>query len=241
MPSCLRTLATLGAALGLVACGAPDDIDPPVPSPPEQLVRQVPAVATPPQQGQPAGQAPRRVVVHGIDLTGVGYDAGDPNAPIVIVNFSDFGCPYCGTYALETHPALAREYVATGKVFFKYVPFVMGMFPNGDEAARAAECAADQGRVAAMHDRLYADQRAWKRGREPERVFARAATTIGLDGPAFAACVRAGAVDARTAVANDRAMRLNIRATPTFFVDGRQVEGALPLPRFRQLLDELAR
>lgn len=240
MASYIRTLATLGAAVALAACGVSDDIDPPVPSPPEYLTREVAAVATPPQEGRPAGQAPRRVVVQGIDLTGVGYDEGDPTAPIVVVNFSDFGCPYCGTYARETHPALAREYIATGKVFFKYVPFVMGMFPNGDKAARAAECAADQGKFAAMHDRLYEEQRAWKRGGEPAQVFAQAATAIALDRPAFDACMRDGKVDVRTAVANDRAMRLNIRATPTFFVDGHQVEGALPLPQFRQLLGQLA-
>jgi protein-disulfide isomerase len=236
-----RVLLVLGTALELTACSGGDDVRRPVPSPPASLTRHVPAVTAPPQEGRTAGETPRRVELHGIDLTGVGYDEGDPSAPIVVVNFSDFGCPYCGTYARETHPVLAREYIATGKVFFKYVPFVMGMFPNGDKAARAAECAAEQGQFAAMHDQLYAEQRAWKRGGEPERVFARAATRIGLDQPVFAACVRDGAVDARTAVANDRAMRLNIRATPTFFIDGRQVEGALPLLQFRQVLDELAR
>lgn len=242
MYSLFRTLLTvlpLGTALALAACGGADDIDPPVPSPPEYLTRQVPAVVAPPQAGRPAGQAPRRVVLHGIDLTGIGYDEGAADAPVVIVNFSDFGCPYCGTYARETHPALAREYIATGKVFYKYVPFVMGMFPNGDKAARAAECAAEQGQFAAMHDRLYAEQRAWKRGGEPAQVFAQAAASIGLDRPAFDACVRSGAVDARTAAANDRAMRLNIRATPTFFIDGREVEGALPLDVFRKVLDEV--
>ena len=240
MHTLFRTIVALGAACGFAACGGADDIDPPVPSPPDYLTRQVPAAVAPPQDGRPAGEGPRRVVLHGIDLTGIGYDEGAADAPVVVVNFSDFGCPYCGTYARETHPALAREYIATGKVFYKYVPFVMGMFPNGDKAARAAECAAEQGKFAAMHDRLYADQRAWKRG-EPGQVLAQAAASVGLNRPAFDACVAAGTVDARTAAANDRAMRLNIRATPTFFIDGRQVEGALPLPQFRQLLRELTR
>ena len=63
----------------------------------------------------------RRVVVNGIDLTGVGYDLGSPTAPVVLVNFSDFGCPFCGSFARETYPALDQELVRTAKVFFKYM------------------------------------------------------------------------------------------------------------------------
>lgn len=64
------------------------------------------------------------------DLTGIGYDRGSVTAPVVIIDFSDFGCPYCGQFSLETYPALEREYVTTGKVLFKYVPFLVGMFPH---------------------------------------------------------------------------------------------------------------
>ena len=63
----------------------------------------------------PGGErSARRVVLYGVDLTGVGYDKGDPNAPIVMVDFSDFGCPYCGNHARQTLPELEREFIATG-------------------------------------------------------------------------------------------------------------------------------
>lgn len=199
----------------------------------------LPASASPPRESERPTPTPHRVYLHGIDLTGIGYDEGDPRAPVVIINFSDFGCPYCGTYARETHPAIAREFIATGKVFYKYVPFVMGMFPNGDKAARAAECAADQGNFAAMHDRLYAGQGAWKRDASPERMFAQAAAAIGLDRPRFEACLADRHTDARTARATDVAQRLAIRATPSFFIDGELVEGALPLDMFRQVLGQI--
>lgn len=75
----------------------------------------VPAQATRGRAGERA-PAPRRVVVGGIDLTGVGYDEGSPTAPVVLVNFSDFGCPYCANFARETYPALAAEFVRTGQV-----------------------------------------------------------------------------------------------------------------------------
>lgn len=184
---------------------------------------------------------PRRVVVQGTDLTGIGYDVGSPDAKVVVVNFSDFGCPFCGTFARETYPALEREFVQPGKVFFKYVPFVMGMFPNAREASRAAECAADQGKFWQMHDRLYAGQQAWKRTFAPEEVFRRNAAEVRLDVSRFNACYASQRTDSRTADATRRAEQLSVRATPSFFVNGRLIEGALPLEQFRMLLREVGR
>jgi protein-disulfide isomerase len=179
-----------------------------------------------------ATAAARRVVVNGVDLTGVGYDRGSPDAPIVMVDMSDFACPYCGSHARQTLPALEREFIAQGKVFYKYVPIVMG-FPNGDVAARAAECAAEQEAFWPMHDRIYADQSGWKRSPDPAKVFRGYAAALELDATRFEACYASGRTEARTAAANDRAGRLGVRATPTFFVNGQMVEGALPLDRFR--------
>jgi protein-disulfide isomerase len=180
-------------------------------------------------------------VLHGVDLTGVGYDQGSPTAPVVLVNFSDFGCPYCASFSRETYPAIERDYVKTGKVFFKYVPFVMGMFPNGKQAARAAECAAEEGRFWAMHDRLYADQRGWKRTRAPYELFQREAKAVGLDAGRFDACYAGDEVHPRTRRANAAAEALGVRVTPSFLVGDRGVEGALPLARFRELLDAALR
>jgi protein-disulfide isomerase len=187
-----------------------------------------------------SGQA-ARVVVRGVDLTGVGYDRGDPNAPIVMVELSDFGCPYCAQHALQTLPALERDFIATGKVFYKHVPFVMGMFPNGDRAARAAECAGEQDRFWPMHDSVYAHQRDWKRGSDPDGVLTRLAQQTVPDARGWAACYAADRRRARTEAANAGAGRLGVRATPTFFINGQLVEGALPLPVMRGGLNSMLR
>lgn len=181
------------------------------------------------------------IVVHGVDLTGVGYDRGDPAAPIVIVELSDFGCPYCAKHALETLPLLEREYVDQGKVFYKYVPFVLGMFPNADRAVRAAECAGRQGRFWQMHDSVYANQNDWKRGSQPDRVLQRLGHAVAPDTAAWTACYSSDATASRTRAANDRAGRLGIRATPTMFVNGQIVQGALPMDVFREGLDAMLR
>lgn len=198
--------------------------------------------ATPPSN---AGVAPpsaersaRRVVLNGIDLTGVGYDKGSPTAPIVMVDFSDFGCPYCGNHARQTLPELEREFIATGKVFYKYVPLVMGSFPNGDTAARASECAAEEGKFWPMHDRLYAGQKEWRTNGTPTPVYQRYAQELRLDRTRFAACLADGRTEARTRQASAVAQSLGIRATPTFAVDGEGIEGALPLGVFQKLLRE---
>jgi protein-disulfide isomerase len=193
--------------------------------------------STPPAAVAPTERSARRVLVKGVNLTGVGYDKGSPTAPVVVVNFSDFGCPFCGSFARQTQPEIEKEYVEAGKVFFKYVPFVMGMFPNGDEAAHAGECAAEQGRFWPMHDALYASQAEWKKARDPLPAFERSAREAGLDVPRFAKCYAIPEVSPGTMRANVAAGRLGIRVTPTFVVNGKAVEGALPLPQFRQLLD----
>lgn len=181
--------------------------------------------------------APRRQMIADLDVTDLGYDVGNRNAPVVVINFSDFGCPYCGQFTHETYPTLEREYVRTGKVLFKYVPFVAGMFPNGEQAARAAECAADQGRFWEMHDRLYAQQAEWKRTREPLALLQGYAATLGLDRAAFDGCYAAQRVHPRTRRANEIASEIGVRVTPSFLVNDRPVEGALPLAQFRRIID----
>jgi len=189
---------------------------------------------------EPQGDgASARVVLHGVDLTGVGHDRGDPRAPIVMVEFSDFGCPFCARHALETLPSLDEEFIATGKVFYKHVPFVMGMFPNGDRAARAAECAGEQSAFWPMHDSVYAHQADWKRGSEPDAVLRGLAERVVPDGKRWAACYSDDRQRERTAAATAAARRLGVRATPTFFVNGQMVEGALPLSAMRAGLNEL--
>jgi protein-disulfide isomerase len=179
----------------------------------------------------------------GIDLTDVGFDLGDPAAPVTVIEFSDFGCQFCGSFARESFPTLRGEYIATGKVRWKYIPYVLGIFPNGDRAAIAGECAAEQGDIAfwKMHDTLYERQNEWKsEGGGARALFASYAAQLQLDQNRFLSCYdqnRPAAVIAR----NDRlGKQIGIRATPTFFINGARIEGAIPLPLFKQVLNEAA-
>jgi protein-disulfide isomerase len=160
-----------------------------------------------------------------------GYDRGATRAPVTVIEFADFGCRYCASFALQTYPELAAEFVKTGKVRWKYVPFAIGIFANGDAAA-----------FDAMHDRLYRRQNEWAGARDPAALFGSYAEAGGLDTARFASCYRRDEPAQRIRASNELADRIGVRATPTFVVDGYRVEGALPLEQFRAvLLDALRR
>ncbi len=182
------------------------------------------------------GVGPRPLTFNGVDLSNIGYARGNPDSPVVIMDFSDFGCPYCGVFARETYPVIEREYVRTGKVYYKYMPFIAG-FAHGREATRAAECAGEQEKFWEMHDRIYDTQAEWRRGSAIDAQMAALAGTIPLDSVRYATCYRDRHTEARTAQATALANELGVRVTPSFLVNERPVQGALPIAEFRKVIE----
>lgn len=90
-----------------------------------------------------------------------------------------------------------------------------------------------------MHDLLYEKQNEWKASRNPAQLYDGYARELGLDADRFAGCYREDEVGARTAINNRAADALRVRAIPSFFINGRLVEGALPEEQFRQILNAL--
>ncbi len=199
---------------------------------------------TPPEELQP-GEAPPPSAAEMSDAFAralgpgsPGIVVGSPRAKVTVLEFADFGCPYCARFALGSYPRLASEFVATGKVRWVFVPFLLGMFPNGEPAARAGQCAAEQGSAAftRMHDVLYAQQTVWKGAGDPSQAFGELAGVAHLDRRRFAACLGGAAAAQRTRSAGELADRLGVGATPTFFINGQRVEGAIPVEEFRAAL-----
>ncbi len=178
-----------------------------------------------------------------VDLTELYHEIAAPGARVTVVEFSDFGCPYCGRFERQTFPALREEFVKTGKVRWRFVPFVLGMFPNGGEAMKAASCVADQGDGAfwKMHDLLFQNQDAWKAARDPDALLRSYAVAAGADGDAWKACYGSTRANDRMEAADALAERSGVRSTPSFFIDGKLVQGALPLEDFRRLLNDATR
>jgi protein-disulfide isomerase len=198
----------------------------------------------------PAGEAPmpspaetRGALAQALAPGAPGFDRGPRRAEVTVLEFADFGCRYCARFSLATYPALAAEFVRTGRVRWKSVPFALGMFPNGGAAARAADCAGAQGPAAfdRIHDRLFARQDEWQHVADPDSLFRSYAGAVGLDVTGYAACTASDAAAEHLHAANDLADRLGVRATPTFFINGTRIEGALPVEQFRGVLRDAMR
>lgn len=154
---------------------------------------------------------------------------GPPDAPVTIVEFADYQCPYCGQLQ-ATLASLHAKYAGRIAVVFHHYPLTE-IHPAAFSAALAAECAADQGRFDAMHGALFAEQDSI--GRWP---WARFAERAGIaDVPRFTDCLRKAADS--TAIEADIALgnRLGVRGTPTLLVDSLRLDGN-PVP---QVLDSI--
>jgi protein-disulfide isomerase len=160
----------------------------------------------------------------------------------VVVEFSDWQCPFCERFARDTLPRLLREYIDTGKVRFSYRNNPLTeIHPLALQASTAADCADQQGRFWDMHDAIFAHQRQLTGGGFVE--YARAAQ---LDVAKFTRCLDAGTT-ARIQADQAEALRLGLQATPVFLigrVDGRgrikatkRIDGAVPYETFKAALD----
>jgi len=155
-----------------------------------------------------------------------GIVVGSADAPVKLIVFSDFMCPYCGQFALQVKPLLVQNEVAAGHLQLVAYDFPLGgTHRHSFAAARAARCAGDQGRYWEYHDALYARQARWSgRSSTPLNDFEEYAAELGLDRAAFSACLRS---DRHAEVVTANIMlgeRLGVRGTPTVIVNGRRVE-----------------
>ena len=153
---------------------------------------------------------------------------------LVIYEYSDFECPYCGAVQ-PTVEQMMRAYQDRAQLQFRHYP--LPIHPDAVPAALASACAEKQGKFWEMHDKLYANQKALS-----ESDLAKYASEIGLDPGIFKACVASS--EARAVVDNDRATGVTqgVRATPTFLIGESMVEGSQPYDKFQQVMDaELAR
>ncbi len=174
-----------------------------------------------------------------IDLSSLGYNLGDPESPVRVVEMSDYGCGYCRQFHLETFPTLLSEFIESGMVQWKFMPFITGMFENSLTATEAAECALLQSSEVfdELNERLWTNQADWKRGAEPEAVVRTMAGDAGADLAEFDACLADDRRMDRIAEATGLARAAGVRGTPTFFIFGYPpIQGALPTETFREVL-----
>jgi protein-disulfide isomerase len=187
-----------------------------------------------------AAQAPAIVKVSG----GNGPSLGKPDAPVTIIEFSDYQCPYCKRHVDQTMPRLLDDYVKKGTVRYAFRDFPLTeIHPLAAKAAEAARCAGDQGKYWEMHDRLFGNQKDLQPEKLPDHAQA-----IGLDVGKFRACLD----DSRHAAAVQQDLeeggKVGANGTPAFVVglsDGNQVKdgvvihGAQAIAVFKAEIEKL--
>jgi protein-disulfide isomerase len=159
---------------------------------------------------------------------------GNPDAPVTIVEFADFQCPFCSS-AQATMEALLEKYGS--QVKFAYLDFPLSdIHPEAQAAAEAARCAGEEGKFWEYHDLLYANQS--RLGDDDLADYARA---LNLNSDAFAECLRSGRFTKEVEQDAATGKRLGINGTPGFFINGIFLNGAQPAAAFETIIDnELA-
>jgi protein-disulfide isomerase len=154
---------------------------------------------------------------------------GPADAPIVIIEFSDFNCGYCRKWHQETFDDLLNAYPEQIHFVYRDLPF---LGPDSVTAAQAAQCADEQGKFWEYHDALFSN--AYPLGTE---AYASYAQELGLDATALTECIDSGRYEAEVMADYQYASNLGVNGTPTFFINGIPLVGAQPLGQFIAVIE----
>jgi protein-disulfide isomerase len=166
-----------------------------------------------------------------------GNEMGDPNAPVKIVEYSDFQCPYCLRFTQEIEPSLVKEYIATGKVHFTYRSMGYWIGPESVAAAEAAYCASEQGKFWEYHDILFANWTGENIGDFANSRLIAFAENIGLDMSAFRSCFNTHKYSDQVNQDRVDGDKAGVIGTPTFFINGQKYDGDFSYAGFKQAID----
>jgi len=173
------------------------------------------------------GSFPERKIVNGLT-------AGDPNAPIKVVEYADYQCPACQQAFTILEPEIIKKYINTGKVFYTFEPFNF-VGPESYRAAEAAYCAADQGKFWEYHDLLYSNWAGENQGAFKDANLIKFAKKIDFNQVAFEACFNSGTYAQKVLDKSAEISAAGITSTPTFMVNGEVVLSTQLMARLAQL------
>lgn len=166
---------------------------------------------------------------------------GAATAPLTIYELSDFQCPYCKRQALETFPAIEREYIATGKVrwIFLNLPITQ-IHPNAVAAAELAMCAARVDKFWPIHHLLFTYQAKWSPLKDPAPFLISLADSAGIPREDILPCLQNREMRALVQSEAEGAAKSGVESTPTVYIEGAGLlRGAVPFPIYKQVLDSL--
>jgi protein-disulfide isomerase len=149
-----------------------------------------------------------------------GLNIGDPNAPVKVVEFADFQCPYCQLYWKELEPTIISKYVATGKVYYTYSPMAF-LGQESTDATVAAYCANDQGKFWEYRDYIFTNHTGENVGDYPQTKLLDFANKLKLNIDTFKSCLASADSLKKVDDANAYASSQGVNSTPSFLVNGK--------------------
>ena len=162
---------------------------------------------------------------------------GDEDAPVTIIEFSDFQCPFCKRFFDQTLPQIDDNYIKTGKVKFVYRDFPLSIHPEAQKSAEAAECSRDQGKFWEFHDKIFDNQASLSIAN-----YKKWADDLGLDTDEFDDCLDSDKYASEVQKDFKDGSAAGVRGTPSFFINGNFIRGAQPYSAFEQIIEaELAK
>jgi len=158
---------------------------------------------------------------------------GNEDAPVTIIEFSDYECPFCERFYSQTLGQIRENYIDTGKVKLVYRDFPLSFHAQAQKAAEAAECAGEQGKYYEMHDKLFGE------GVDGGVTsFKQYAKDIGLNTNDFNYCLDSGKMANEVQKDFSDGQNAGVQGTPAFFINGNQVTGAQPYSVFEQVIEQ---
>ncbi len=189
------------------------------------------AAAAPSNQAADAAPQPTKAFQR-YDVPTEGFPSTGPkDAPIVIVEFSDYQCPFCKRWYDQVYAPLMAAYPGKIRLVYRNLPLTQ-IHPEAMPAAEAAMCAGEQNAYWPFHDKLFSQDDL------NQDVYPQIATELGLDMTAFNTCITGNKFQSQIQTDMDFAINLGVQSTPTFFINGLAVVGAQPLNVFTQIIDQ---
>ena len=193
-------------------------------------------------QNQLSTEQPKLTVKISVDNDPI---IGNPDAPITIIEFSDFQCPFCARFYTQTLPLIHEEYIEPGKVKLVFRDFpIQSIHPNALPASVASECANEQGKFKEMHDVLFENQNEWNRQETVDALslFSQYAEEMQLEQEVFDSCLTNGKYIEEIRKDLRDGQKYGIGGTPGFFVGNDEIgyvkmEGAQPFESFKKIID----
>lgn len=167
-----------------------------------------------------------------------GYTMGSDSAPVEVVEYLDYECPACAQFTVVQMPTIREQLIVTGKVRWRVRDYPLTIHKYSRLAAHAAQCGGEQGKFWEMGDQLFTNHSWAQTGRDPSRLFRTLAEAAGLDLAKYDECMASGRYAGRIQASLEEGERVHVNGTPTFYINGRMVQGVPNSDEFKELVQQ---